>query len=580
MDQATTDKPAVGASLQLRRHCEKRRGALIQGRANWMADWKQVSEYVDPARGRYEEKAGTTETRRSRKNIINSTATRCVRVAVAGMSSHMTSKSRPWFKLSTPDPAMAELFDVRVWLDDVTQIIQDTLAKSNFYKAMPVVYTEDLMFGVAPMLILESPSEVVRFHALTVGSYAIGLDSEGKVDSLWRSYRKTARQLDEKYGRKNLPLQIQTACSNSPDTYFVVESLIEKNPDARPGMGPLGVQAPQFREWREVAWVLGSATENHGVLEVGGHYEAPFVAIRWNPVGDDVYSTSPGLDTLGDIKQLQYLEGQKLRMLDLIAEPPLSMPDLMRDMGGSLAPRSKMYLPQTQSGAKAEVIYSPAPQALAQIAAEIREVEGRIEDAFFYNLFLMMEALGESTGRTATEIAERREEKAAVLGPTLESVTDEGLDPTVVRTYRLLERQGKIPPPPEALNSVPLKIEYTSILAQAMKAAGTSGIERLLTFVAQAVQMTGDPSKFDKIDVDQAIDEYAERVGGPAVMVRSDDAVAAIREGRAQQERQMQAMAAAKPMAEAASAIKTLGEAVPQDGSIGQGLAEQMAGTA
>ena len=577
-------------SLKLRQHCEKRSSAMRQHREDWIQDWRQVSEYIDPLRGKFNDSRATNsgdrevsaKTRRSK--IINSTATECVRVAVAGMASHMTSKSRPWFKLTTPDPALAERFDVRVWLDDVTTIITDTLANSNFYKAMPVSYNEDLLFGIAVMLIMENEDEVVRFHTLTAGTFAIGLDNDGRVDALWRTYRKTARQLVEKYGVENVTQAVRTAFSggSSKDQYFDVQSMFEKNPDAEPGMGPLGVQAADKRPWREVVWMQGAGDgDKHGVLDIGGHYEAPFVAIRWNPVGDDVYSTCPGIDALGDIKQLQYLEGQKLRLIDLIAEPPMGLPDVMRNLGGgSLAPGKKTYLPQTQAGAKVEPLYVPAPQALQAVMEEIATVQARIRNAFFYNLFLMMESLADQTQRTAFEVAERKEEKASVLGPTLEIVTDEGLDPTVVRTYKLLERRGRIPDAPEALSNVPLKIEYTSILAQAMKAAGTSGIERLIAFVANLVAQTQDPSKFDKIDLDQAIDEYAARVGGPATIVRDDDAVAAIRTGRAKEAQQAKLMAAAKPVYDLASAIKTAGEAVPQDGSIGQGLAEQMAGTA
>lgn len=558
-----------------------------------MPDWQQVTDYIDPARGRFETPAanGGSSRKRSRSKIINNTATECVRVATAGMSSHMTSKARPWFNLSTPDPAMGQMQDVKVWLEDVTTIIRDTLAKSNFYKAMPVCYTEDLSYGVAAMMIVDHPEEVVRFHPLTVGSYAVSLDDAGKVDSLWRCYSKTARQLVQRYGKPDadgvmkpdaskMPDNLVQAFDNNPDMQFTVEAMCEPNPDARPGMGPLGIQAPEYRPYREVVWISGTASAQHGVLDIGGHYEQPFVCIRFNPVGDDVYSACPGTDSLGDIKQLQYLEGQKLRLIDLMAEPPITIPDSMRNLGGmSLAPRSKNYLPQGQNGAKVEATYTPQPGSLQWVMAEIERVENRIRNALFYPLFLMLKDLGDQAGRTATEIAARKEEQATVLGPTLEIVTDEGLDPTVVRVFRLLERQGRIPPPPDVLANIPLKIEYTSILAQAMKASGVSGIERTAAFAAQLAQVAG-PEVLDKFDFDQAMDEYSDRTGAPASLIRDDDAVAGIRQARAAQQAQAQMLAAAKPIADGAQAIKTLGDSVPQPGSVGEGLAQQLAGVA
>ena len=588
--RAKLDSAAAQPTLKLRQHCDRRKNAMIADREAWMPDWMQVTEYIDPARGLFNgDGINNTTKKRSRSKIINGTAAKCVRDAAAGMSSHMTSKARPWFKLTTPDPAMGQLQDVRVWLDNVTTILRDTLAKSNFYKAMPVCYTEDLSYGVAAMLVLENAEEVVRFHPLTIGSYAIALDDAGRVDSLWHCYTRTARHLVQKYGRidpetgervpdeSKLPQRVVQAYKRTPDQLFTVEALYEPNPDALPGMGPLGVQAPKFRPFREVVWIAGSGDEKHGVLDIGGHYEQPFVCIRFNPVGDERYSACPGTDALGDIKQLQDLEGQKLRLIDLMAEPPISVPDTMRNIGASLAPRTKNYLPQNQNGAKIEPTYTPQHGALQWVQQEIREVESRIEDTFYRNLFLMLESLGDATGRTATEIAERKEEKATVLGPTLEIVTDEGLDPTVVRVFRLCERAGFIPTPPAVLANIPLKIEYTSILAQAMKASGTSGIERTAGFVAQLASVFG-PSALDKFDADQAVDEYSERTGAPASIVRDDDAVRAIRQGRAAQEAQQAMLASAKPMADGAQAIKTLNEAVPQPGSLGEGLAEQLRG--
>lgn len=575
--------PGLSEGVKLRQYADRRRAALLEIRSDEIPDWRQVSEYIDPTRGRFEEglSAGSSRVKRkkrSRAKIINSRATTCLRVAVAGMSSHMTSKARPWFKVTTPYPGLRDMMDVRVWLDDVTTLIRDTLEKSNFYKAMPVAYGEDLSFGVAAMLALEDNAEVVRFHVMTAGTFAVGLDEQGRVDSLWRCYTRSARQLVEKYGdTAGIPPEVRRMAESNPDHLYTVESLIEPNPDARPGIGRLGVQAPQYRPYREIVWLLGGNDKPHGILSIGGHYERPFVAFRFNPSGEDVYSTCPAIDALGDIKQLQYLEGQKLRLVDMTADPPKNIPDAMRNVGVSMMPGANNYMPQTQLGIKVEPTYVPLPDAIAKVTMEIREVEKRIEDAFFYNLFLMMESLGDQTGRTAMEIAERKEEKAAVLAPTLEAITDEGLDPIVIRVFRLLERAGRIPTLPKALRAVPLKIEYTSTLAQAMRAAGIVGIERSATFVANMAKAFG-PEVLDKFDADQAVDEYNERTGAPAAIMRDSETVGGIRTQRAQQQRQMQMAQLAKPAADGAKAIETLNKAVPKDGSLGQQLAELLGG--
>jgi hypothetical protein len=565
---------------ELRKHCQRRKTAMCEELNDWTKDWRSISEYIDPARGRFNDNDGKP-CKRNRAKIINGKVTEVLRVMTAGMTSHMTSKARPWFKLATPDSALGEQFGVRVWLDEVAQLIRDTLAKSNFYKAMPVVYSEDGLFGVAPMLVLEDRNEVVRFYSLTAGTYAVGLDDQQRVNAIWRCYKKTALQLKERYGDANLPLTVKQALLTNGDLSFTVESLIEKNPDERPGVGPLGLQAPKYRPYREVVWIEGTTADGHGILDIGGHYEAPFVVARWNPVAEDIYSASPALDCLGDIKQLQYLEGEKLRLIDLLTKPPLGIPESLRAKGGaSLNPGTKTYLPDDAVNGKASVIYTPDARALMQVREEIRTVEARIESAFFYNLFLMLQQLGDQTGRTAFEIEVRRDEKATVLGPTLESLTDEVLDPVVVRVYRLLERAGQIPDAPEALDNVPLKIEYTSILAQAQRASSSGTIERTVQFVGDLAKATGQQDVLDKLDVDQTVDVYTRGIDAPASMIRSDDAVASMREQRAQQQRLAQMAQLAPALKDGAQAAKAASDAVPQDGSIAQTLGATLAGAA
>ena len=587
-DKARTQNPnatPANPGLELRMYAQRRANQLLLEREPCIADWREVSEYVDPMRGRFDG-PGTNQARRaqsrksvSRKKILNNAATIAVRTAAAGFSSHMTSKSRPWFQVEAPDSQLQDEYDVRVWTEGVTDEIRAVLAKSNFYKAMPAAYTEDLEFGIMAVLIPEDDEDVVTFNVLTAGTYAIALGDNDQPDTLYREFQRTARQLVQKYGRENLPVQVKNVLSTNVDQLFTVCSLIERNPDAKPGIGPLGLQVKRHRPWRELIWMDANDApgSTHGCLTVEGYYEQPFACARFFPTADDTYSTSPVLDSLGDIKQLQYKEGQKAMLGDLLAEPPLGLPASLRNQPASLHPRTKTYLTDNQTGAKAEALYTPQWQAYTAVREDIAEIKQRIQEALFYPLFLMLASL-DDRDRTATEVAERRDERAAVLGPTVESITDEFLDPMVVRVFKVLERRGRIAPAPPSLSDVPLKIEYTSILAQALKATGLASIERTIQFTAGLVQATGDPSLFDKVDVDQALDEYSTRAAAPSTMIRSDEAVAEIRAGRAQQQAMQQMAAMAKPMADAAGAYRTMAETVPQEGSAMDSLSAALGG--
>ena len=555
-----------------RRHCQQRKAAMLQERSLYETDWRSVAEYLDPYAGRFLSRQQGTKKLPSRSKVINSHASGAVRTMDAGFMGGHTSKSRPWFRITTSDPALADQPDVKVWLDDVAQRIRDVLAKSNFYTALPNFYHSRHLFGVALMACVEDTKEVVRFYARSIGTYAIALDARGLVDSVWYEFERSAGQLREQYGEDVLPLSVKQALiAGRVDDKFMVQSLIEPNPDRKPGIAGAGQRA-----FRQVYWIDGAASDNHGCLAMGGEYDNPMLCSRWMAYGNDAYGTSPALEALGDIKQLQYLEGEKLRLLDLTSKPPLALPDTLRNKSASLNPGERIYVTPMQTAQKVEPIYTPDPRALMQCQAEIDKVQERIDRTFYADLFRMLDFLDDRE-RTAYEISERKEEKIAMLGPALESLTDEVLDPVISRVYGIMERNNLLPPPPESLDNVPVNIEYTSMLAQAQKAAGLGTIERTVQFVAGLAQATGSPSVFRKLDLDQAIDEYADRQGAPARIIRSDDDVAAMQQAEAQQQQMAQLAQMAPAMKDAATAAKTLGEAVPQDGSVAQGMAEAVA---
>jgi len=133
------------------------------------------------------------------------------------------------------------------------------------------------------------------------------------------------------------------------------------------------------------------------------------------------------------------------------------------------------------------------------------------------------------------------------LGPVLEQLNQDLLDPLIDIAFNLMARQGILPEAPEELQGVPLKVEYVSAMAQAQKLVSIGGIERFGGFVSQLAEV--HPEALDKVDFDQTIDEYGDMVSVPQGVVRSDDDVAAIRAERAKQQQAAQAAESMKALA-------------------------------
>lgn len=552
-----------------RKWCQQRREALIAIRDPYITDWQTAADYIDPYAGKYlRQNDATPRKLPSRSKIIKSAASKALRTMDAGFMGGHTSKARPWFRIGVGDPRLAALESVKVWCDDLAQGMRDILARSNFYTALPKQYHSRHLFGVGAMIAEPDDDDVLRFYVRSIGTYAMGVDYRGRCDAFWYSFPLTAAQMKEKYGEDNLPPRVKDALKNGGDATFQVESLIERNPDAKQG-----ASAMHLRPWRQTYWMQGGDNDAYGCLDENGFYKMPVLAPRWWVDGNDVYGTSPALEALGDIRQLQFNRGNGALLSDLITRPPLGLPASMRNQNASLAPGARTYLTPDQVGIKAEPLYIPHPNAIQELRLDAQEIEQTIDEAFFADLFRMLSYLDDRE-RTAYEISTRKEEAVSQLGPALETLTDEMLDPVIELLFDEMSRRGLVPDPPPELDGVPLKIEYTSILAQAQKAIGSGTIERVIGFVGQAAEVTQDPTIFDNIDLDATIEAFHDAQGAPARMLRSDEAKAAIRQQR-QQRQQMQQMAEMAPaLKQGADAMKAAGEAVPQDGSMLSGLAQ------
>lgn len=140
---------------------------------------------------------------------------------------------------------------------------------------------------------------------------------------------------------------------------------------------------------------------------------------------------------------------------------------------------------------------------------------------------------------TATEVAERHEEKLLMLGPVLERLHNELLNPLIDITFNEMLANGALPPPPEELKGVDLSVEFVSMLAQAQRAIGTNSVDRFVANIGQVAQIK--PDVLDKFNSDEWVTAYSDMLGvDPSLIVASNE-VALIRENRAKAQ-QMQAM--------------------------------------
>lgn len=273
---------------------------------------------------------------------------------------------------------------------------------------------------------------------------------------------------------------------------------------------------------------------------------------------------------LADIRQLQTQERAYVNAVNWIADPAWLVSDSMKDRlaRGEIRPGAIVGASPLEAQHLFRPLMRPAFDFL-NIRLKIQDVQERIQATFYNPLFLMVQ--GRRGQMTATEVMHLVEEKTAVLGPVLERFQAELFDPILERVFSIMSDDcGLIPPPPAEIAGAGLKIDYTSMLAQAQKQAGLSGMTH---FLAVAGEITGRfPSASLKINPDEAIDQLAYIDNVPPKVVRSDDEVARLRAEAAETERQRLEL---ESMGQAAEIAKKLGQTRVGEFS----LAESMLGT-
>jgi hypothetical protein len=250
------------------------------------------------------------------------------------------------------------------------------------------------------------------------------------------------------------------------------------------------------------------------------------------------------MEALGDIKQLQHEQLRKAQAIDFQTKPPLQVPVSMKNRDVETLPGGISFVDGAGMGIKTAFEVNLNLQYLLNDIVDCRD---RVRGAFYADMFLML-ATQPNTRMTATEVAERHEEKLLMLGPVLERLHNELLDPLVDITFTRMIQAGIVPPAPEELQGMDLNVEFVSMLAQAQRAIGTNSVDRFVGNLGAIAQMK--PDVLDKFDSDQWADIYADMLGVDPSLIIADKEVAMVRNAR------NQAMAAKEQVAAVEQASK------------------------
>lgn len=539
--------------------------------SSWDPHWRQIADYMLPRHQRFlgdpvaqAQAAG----RRVDQFIVDPTATQALRTLSAGMMSGLTSPARPWFSMTTTDPALRDSQPVKLWLDDVVGIMREMFLASNLYDTLPQAYLDLGAFGVTAFEVLEDEIDTIRCYSYPIGSYYLASSGRNIIDTLVRELPLTVRQMVERFGEANLSSNVRAMVANNTlEQQINVVHVVRPNPRYE-----MGAMLPTKRKWESVYYEmnLSGQDDKNAFLSDNGYYEFPVMAPRWGTIGEDVYGWCPGMDGLGDVRELQTLKKRYAEAVYKMVTPPMVGPASLANKAIRNVPGGVTFADMNSEKDGLRPMYQ-VNLPIQYLEQYIEKVQGSVNRIFYADLFRTFSMMNREM--TAEEVRARKTEEVQALGPVVDRLMGELLNPLVERAFAILARAKKLPPAPPELQAANLKIEYMSTMAQIARAAGLASTQQFVMGVLQLAQIK--PEAMDKLSVDHLIDDTATGLGVSPKILTSDDDVAKIREARAKAQQAQQAAALAESVSTSA---KNMGQAMAADPSANNPLARMLPG--
>ena len=517
---------------------------LIDRRSTWETHWQEVADLVIPRKSDIVDNKVKGDKRHL--EVFDATAIHSLELLASSLHGMLTSSANRWFSLRYKEVALNENDEAKEWLEDVTDKMYVAFQRSNFQQEIFETYHDLCAFGTAGMFIEEDETSIVRFSARHIKEIYISENARGLVDCIYRRFKLTAKAAVEKFGIENVSREIQNIVKHSPFDEVEFCHVVK----------PRDIYNPKKEDKMNMPFISVYMEMDSGkIISIGGFREFPYVVPRFLKASNEIYGRSPGMNSLPDVKVLNKMVEVGLKAAQKQVDPPLLVPDDAMMLPIRTAPGSLNYY-RAGSRDRIEALNIGANNPLGLNMEEQRRKA--ISQTFHVDQLLVTE----NRNMTATEVAQRAEEKMRILGPTLGRLQVELLNPTVVRVFNIMLRNNLFPPAPEILQDQEIDVEYVSPMALAQKGQELSSIIRGLEIFGQISQVA---PVTDYIDPQGLVKEIIKILGIPAKVIRSDAEVQQITEEKqAAQQQQMDMMNAVQESQVAkniAPAVQTLDEA-------------------
>lgn len=533
---------------------ERRRKELDEPFDNIKSDLQELADYFSPRSVKFLTNDKNKTHKKKNKKIIDSTPLIAVRNFASGMMSGATNPSTNWFRMKIKNYNMEMDYETKTWCSACERLFRDAFNSSKLYTKLPTIYKQLGIFGFSCLALEKDFEDLFIANVLPIGSYKYSKNYKGEVDTVFREYTETAKNIVEQFGESNVSDAVLNASKTTPENNFDIIHAIMPNPNFD--------TTKKWAKNKKFISVYYEKSQNKKFLSESGFDKFPYIVFESEVNGEDIYPCeSPAINALPDVKQLFSMVKDYATALKKIVTPQMQGPAKFKDYKSS----PDIYIPVEDSSSGVRPTYEVTPRVL-EVENQIEKMKETVKEHFYNDLFAMILNTAERS-RTATEVNELKEEKMVLLAPLLMQI-HAGLNLIFEWLFDEFISVDILPEPPENIQGGQIEIEFVSTLAQAQKVQKIAGMERFTTFTMNLANAL-DPMLRNKINGSKLIDDYADYANIDPTQLNPTEYVEAIRQAQAEKEQQMQQMQA---LQQGSEMIKNIGGV----DAIGQNLAQRV----
>ena len=467
-----------------------------------------------------------------------------------------------FYNIVMSDRRLNEIETVKRTLGQITEISHEKRAASNFVLQANESLRSIVTFGTMNMYSEWIPGSGLNYRDYDIGQYLIMQNSKGIIDTVMIELPYTARQAVQEFGEGNAGKSVTEAMKSikkQNDIFkfiWIVRPRQKRNPRLTDNLNmPFESVFVAIKDKLIISGINPKGKSNES-----GFPEFPFMVARWSQGSSEVWGRGPGTRALSAVRGLQEIKHDLLESGGKWNDPPL-------EIGPGVEGEVKVF-----KGAMNWVANMGTIKAIEQgvrgnfpITKDILEMERKeVKEIFLNDIFVQLRDL-KGDRRTTLEIRERLVEGLQRLGLSYGKITQEWLNPLVIRDVMLLLRNGELPPLPPEMQGQSFKIEYIGRLAMELKSQQARGFQQ---WVGAGIEMDSVFPVTDNIDFDGGFRSLGETLGVSVEVMASSDEV---EEKRAQRQALLEAQQALE-MAQAGSQAYQGATKAPEPGSPAEAL--------